>query len=68
MGFSGLRSLHYRGSAGGRQLAGLYAVDLPVQAASQLSYLIFPCSTANDLRNPANYVAVDLVFDDGSRL
>ncbi len=68
VGFSGLRSLHYHGSAGGRQQADLFAVNLPVQADTQLSYLLFPCSSAHDLRNPANYVAVDLLFDDGSRL
>ncbi len=68
VGFSGQRSLHYRGSAGGQQQAELYAVDLPVRPDTQLSYLIFPLSNAGDLRNPANYVAVDLLFDDGSRL
>jgi predicted alpha-1,2-mannosidase len=68
VGFSGLRSLHYRGSASGQQQAELYAVDLPVQRDTQLSYLIFPLSNADDLRNPSTYVAVDLLFDDGSRL
>ncbi|MDW2981280.1 GH92 family glycosyl hydrolase [Rhodanobacter sp. KK11] len=68
VGFSGLRSLHYRGNAGGQQQAELYAVDLPVRPDTQLSYLIFPLSNADDLRNPATYVAVDLLFDDGSRL
>ncbi|KZC19129.1 MULTISPECIES: GH92 family glycosyl hydrolase [Rhodanobacter] len=68
VGFSGQRSLHYRGSAGGQQQAELYAVDLPVRPDTQLSYLIFPLSNAGDLRNPSTYVAVDLLFDDGSRL
>jgi predicted alpha-1,2-mannosidase len=68
VGFSGLRSLRYRGSAGGRQQAELFAVNLPVRADTRLSYLIFPVSNERDLRNPANYVAVDLLFDDGSRL
>ncbi|WP_077511818.1 GH92 family glycosyl hydrolase [Rhodanobacter sp. B05] len=68
VGFSGLQSLHYRGDAGGRQAADLYTVNLPVRADTQLSYLIFPCSNPGDLRNPANYVAVDLQFDDGSHL
>ncbi len=68
VGFSGLHSLHYHGNPGGRQSADLYAVNLPVRATTHLSYMIFPCSTADDLRNPANYVAVDLVFDDGSQL
>lgn len=68
VGFSGLHSLHYRGSVGGRQTVELYAVNLPVRADTRLSYLLFPVSNAGDLRNPANYVAVDLLFDDGSRL
>ncbi len=68
VGFSGLHSLRYRGHAGGRQVIDLYAVDLPVRSDTRLSYLIFPCSNAGDLRNPANYVAVDLQFDDGSRM
>ncbi|MEO8809985.1 MAG: GH92 family glycosyl hydrolase [Rhodanobacter sp.] len=68
VGFTGLQSLRYRGNAGGRQVIDLYAVDLPVRSATRLSYLIFPCSDAGDLRNPANFVAVDLQFDDGSRM
>jgi predicted alpha-1,2-mannosidase len=68
VGFSGMRSLHFQGNTGGAQQAELFAVNLPVAADTQLSYLIFPCSNTNDLRNPATYVAVDLVFDDGSRL
>ncbi|SFL09271.1 GH92 family glycosyl hydrolase [Rhodanobacter glycinis] len=68
VGFTGLHSLHYHGDAGGRQEAPMFTVDLPVQADTQLSYLIFPQRVEGDLRNPATYVAVDLVFDDGSRL
>ncbi|MEO6799712.1 MAG: GH92 family glycosyl hydrolase [Rhodanobacter sp.] len=68
VGFSGLHSLHYRGNAGGRQAIDLFAVNLPVRTDTRLSYLLFPCSRAGDLRNPANYVAVDLQFDDGSRM
>jgi len=65
VGFSGLRSLRYRGHAGGRQQVSLYDVDLPVRADSELSYLIFPVANQGDLRDPASYVAVDLQFDDG---
>jgi predicted alpha-1,2-mannosidase len=68
VGFSGLHSLHYRGQAGGSQQLRLFDVDLPVQANTQLSYVIFPQRVSDDLRNPANYVAVDLLLDDGSRL
>ncbi|OOG53290.1 GH92 family glycosyl hydrolase [Rhodanobacter sp. C03] len=68
VGFSGLHSLHYRGSAAGSQQQRLFDVDLLVQADTQLSYVIFPQRIEGNLRNPANYVAVDLLFDDGSRL
>lgn len=68
VGFSGLRALHYRGSAAGHQEAVVFDTDLPVTADTQLSYLLFPRSNGDDLRNPATYVALDLVFDDGSRL
>jgi len=68
VGFSGLHSLHYHGSVAGSQQLRLFNVDLAVRADTQLSYLIFPQRVHADLRNPANYVAVDLLFDDGSRL
>ena len=68
VGFTGLHALHYRGTAGGAQQVKLFDVAVPVDAATRLSYLVFPQRTEDDLRNPANYVAVDLLFDDGSRL
>jgi predicted alpha-1,2-mannosidase len=67
-GFTGLHSLHYQGRAGGKQEAVLFDVDLPVHASTQLSYLLFPRVAADDLADPSTYVAVDLVFDDGTRL
>lgn len=68
VGFTGLHSLHYYGNAGGKQEAAMFDVDLPVTANTQLSYLLFPCAVTNDLRDPSTYVAVDLIFDDGTRL
>lgn len=68
VGFTGLHSLHYEGQAGGRQETTMFDVDLPVRANTQLSYLLFPCITQNDLADPSTYVAVDLLFDDGTRL
>ena len=68
VGFTGLHSLHYRGNSGGSQQQKLFDVDVPVRADTQLSYVIFPQRDGDDLRNPANYVALDLLFDDGSRL
>jgi predicted alpha-1,2-mannosidase len=68
VGFTGLHSLHYQGDVGGKQETALFDVDVPVRADTQLSYLLFPCITDDDLANPSTYVAVDLVFDDGTRL
>ncbi|GLQ95810.1 GH92 family glycosyl hydrolase [Dyella mobilis] len=68
VGFTGLHSLHYLGTEGGKQDATLFNVDLPVHADTQLSYLLFPCIVVNDLADPATYVSVDLIFDDGTRL
>lgn len=68
VGFSGLHSLRYQGTAGGQQEAKLFDVDMPVHADTQLSYLLFPCIAHNDLADPSTYVAVDLIFDDGTRL
>jgi predicted alpha-1,2-mannosidase len=68
VGFSGLRALRYHGNAAGAQQQTLFDVNLPVQANTQLSYVILPQRIEANLRNPANYVAVDLVFDDGSRM
>ena len=68
VGFTGLHSLHYRGQGGQRQEAPLFDVNLPVGEHTQLSYLVFPVTEGDDLANPSTYTAVDLVFDDGSRL
>ncbi|HKT29449.1 GH92 family glycosyl hydrolase [Dyella sp.] len=68
VGFTGLHSLHYQGRAGGKQETKLFDVDIPVHANTQLSYLVFPCIATGDLADPSTYVAVDLVFDDGTRL
>ena len=68
VGFTGMHALHYQGHNGGKQETTLFDVDLPVQANTQLSYLLFPCIATNDLAGPSTYVAVDLVFDDGTRL
>lgn len=68
VGFTGLHSLRYAGQGGGHQEVAMFDLDIPVQANTQLSYLLFPCIADNDLADPSTYVAVDLVFDDGTRL
>jgi predicted alpha-1,2-mannosidase len=68
VGFTGLHSLHYASDVKGASEVLLAAVDTPVSADSRLSYVVFPRSKKDDLHNGATYVAVDLEFDDGSRL
>ncbi|TBR37104.1 MULTISPECIES: GH92 family glycosyl hydrolase [Dyella] len=68
VGFDGLHSLHYMGNQEGEQRIRLY--DIPDRSGDylRLSYVVFPQSVPGDLRNLANYIAVDLLFDDGTRL
>lgn len=69
VGFTGLRALEYAGdaSAGGHASATLYEVSIPVTAATELSYRVFPRFN-DDLRYPATWIAIDLHFTDGTRL
>ncbi|MFI9226941.1 GH92 family glycosyl hydrolase [Streptomyces rimosus] len=71
-GFSGLRALRYAGThtASGRGYSynKVFDVDLPVTAATSLSYKIFPEMAATDLGYPATHVALDLAFTDGTYL
>ena len=72
VGYTGLRALQFSGRhlAEGRAYSynKVFQVDIPVGATTELSYLIFPEFTPNDLRNPATYAAVDLAFSDGTYL
>ncbi|WP_368310030.1 GH92 family glycosyl hydrolase [Luteibacter sp. CQ10] len=69
VGFTGMHSLRYAGTSSGNAVqAKVFDVDVKVADGMQLSWLVFPRSNKDDLSNPANYVTVDLVFDDGSRL
>ncbi|HVI56369.1 MAG TPA: GH92 family glycosyl hydrolase [Luteibacter sp.] len=69
VGFTGMHSLRYAGTGNGNPATTkLFDTDVRVGDDTMLSWLVFPRSNKNDLVNPANYVAVDLVFDDGSRL
>ena len=71
-GFTGVASLRYAGGAeaDGRSYATnkLFDVHIPVGPKSRLSYRIFPELTAEDLRYPSTYAAIDLHFTDGSYL
>ncbi|RZS43612.1 putative alpha-1,2-mannosidase [Herbihabitans rhizosphaerae] len=71
VGFTGLRALNYTGThrADGRGFVRhkLFAVDIPVTADTELSYVIFP-ELGGDLGYPATFVALDLALDDGTLL
>lgn len=71
VGFTGKRALRYEGRhpVDGTATASvrLFEVDLPVQPETTLSYLIFP-ELSDEPRQPATYIAIDLAFDDGTRL
>jgi predicted alpha-1,2-mannosidase len=72
VGFTGVKALQFSGRhlPEGRAYAydKVFDVDVPVTAGTELSYVIFPEFTANDLRYPATYTAVDLAFSDGTYL
>ncbi|MGX1759743.1 GH92 family glycosyl hydrolase [Streptomyces lydicus] len=71
-GFSGAHALRYSGThtADGRGYAynKIFDVDLPVTAATSLSYKIFPEMAKSDPDYPATHAAVDLAFTDGTYL
>ncbi len=72
VGFSGMHSLGYEGQViaapGGKAVAELFDVSIPVTADTVLSYKIFPGFIEGDLRYPSTFVAIDLLFADGTRL
>ncbi|XVS63471.1 GH92 family glycosyl hydrolase [Actinosynnema sp. CA-299493] len=71
-GFTGVKALRYQGThvAEGRGYSynKVFDVDIPVTSTTELSYLIFPSFTADDLDYPATFVSVDLAFADGTYL
>lgn len=71
-GFTGVRSLEYAGQVvggdGGHAWGAVFEVDIPVTAATELSYRVFPRFMDDDLRYPSTWVAIDLAFSDGSYL
>ncbi|MGH3858563.1 GH92 family glycosyl hydrolase [Actinokineospora sp.] len=72
VGFTGSCALRYEGShtaAGvGYQTNRVFWTEIPVVADTVLSYVVFPELVGGDLRYPSTYVAVDLLFDDGTYL
>ncbi|WP_446213562.1 GH92 family glycosyl hydrolase [Micromonospora sp. IBSANI012] len=72
VGWTGVRALQY---SGGQTVSGrgyaynkVFDVDLTVTDRTELSYVIFPELTGQDLDYPSTYAAVDLAFDDGTYL
>ncbi len=65
VGFTGLRALRYQGRGQGQVVNKVFWVELPVEADTELSYVIFPDHTDG---YSSTYVAVDLAFDDGTYL
>ncbi|TCV97567.1 putative alpha-1,2-mannosidase [Luteibacter rhizovicinus] len=69
VGFTGTHSLRYAGTGTGKTVsARIFDVNVAVEPGMVLSYVFFPRSVDGDLSNPANFLAVDLEFDDGSTL
>ncbi|WP_232823645.1 GH92 family glycosyl hydrolase [Dyella sp. C9] len=69
VGFSGTHALRYDAQATGARAARrltLFTLHRPVMAGTHLSYRLFPVQTVP--QGVAQYVAVDLLFADGSRL
>jgi predicted alpha-1,2-mannosidase len=71
-GFTGLHALEYAGRqiGAGRGCASnkILAVQIPVAADTELSYMILPEFVDEDLNYPSSHVAVDLAFSDGTYL
>ncbi|WP_266182347.1 GH92 family glycosyl hydrolase [Dyella humicola] len=71
VGFSGTQALRYDADAVGEQharRATLFRLRQRVDANTHLSYVTFPVRSGEGAQSPAQYVAVDLLFADGSRL
>ena len=72
VGFTGLHAFQISGRhlTDGRAYSynKVFDVDLPISRDTELSYVVFPEFTTDDLSNPATYVAVDLAFSDGTYL
>ncbi|WP_405061377.1 GH92 family glycosyl hydrolase [Kribbella sp. NBC_01505] len=66
-GFSSVDAVKYAGTTGGRQEASLSVAAGVVQRGERLRYKVYP-ELDDRLEYDATYVAVDLIFTDGTRL
>ncbi|MFD0162744.1 GH92 family glycosyl hydrolase [Streptomyces decoyicus] len=71
-GFSGTRALRYAGThtadGHGYSYNKIFDVNLPVTAATSLSYKLFPEMAKSDPDYPATHTSLDLAFTDGTYL
>ncbi|BCK67859.1 hypothetical protein Srufu_018120 [Streptomyces libani subsp. rufus] len=71
-GFTGGHALRYAGThtavGQGYSYNKIFDVNLPVAAATSLSYKIYPEMAKSDPAYPATHTAVDLAFTDGTYL
>lgn len=71
VGFTGTHSLRYDADAvsdAHERRTVLFHAKQPLTANSHLSYVVLPADPSGEARGLAQYVAVDLVFTDGTRL
>lgn len=71
VGFTGVRTLRYDADAVNEQRerrATLYRLKQAVTASTHLSYVVLPADASGKASGSAQYVAVDLLFTDGTRL
>ncbi|WP_133581380.1 GH92 family glycosyl hydrolase [Aureibacillus halotolerans] len=69
-GWTGLHALEFTvNTGGGHGDIRLFDVSIPVTASTQLSYMLHPqMAEDGELNYAATFVAIDLLFSDGSRL
>ncbi|HEX7815219.1 GH92 family glycosyl hydrolase [Dyella sp.] len=71
-GFTGTHALRYDGDAvttqGARRVVVFKPSSVKIDAGMHLSYMLLPVMQKDDSTAPAQHVAIDLLFNDGSRL
>jgi predicted alpha-1,2-mannosidase len=71
-GYTGPHALRYSGGTtreqGGHATNKVFETDVPVASDTELAYKVFPEFTGASMSYPSTYAALDLAFDDGTRL
>lgn len=68
LGFSSPTALHISGTSGSRAEVDVAQGEWLMTSTSRLSYRVFPDLRDDDATWASTYVALDLLFDDGTRL